>query len=163
MPGTPLWRRLEKEGRILDDAGNRESNVVFRLPEDVVLDGWRRVIGHAYRPAHLYGRYLHQMTTTYPRRLPCPRSSRRYAPRTVLRSLPIIARVLWHCGVRADYRRDFWRMTADALRRRDIEGMMQAAVTGHHLIRFARDAIAGRAEKSFYAPPALARPAARDA
>src|SRR5919109_345914 len=33
LPKTPLWRRLEAEGRLLPD-GDRESNVVFRLPYD---------------------------------------------------------------------------------------------------------------------------------
>src|SRR5205823_7228756 len=41
LPKTPLWRRLETEGRLVPEAG-RESNVAFRLPYETVIDMWRR-------------------------------------------------------------------------------------------------------------------------
>jgi len=43
LPKTPLWRRLEAEGRLLSGEG-RESNVEFKLPYETVLDMWRRCI-----------------------------------------------------------------------------------------------------------------------
>nr|WP_167377775.1 DUF4070 domain-containing protein [Streptomyces malaysiense] len=65
----------------------------------------------------------------------------------------IVGRVLWQCGVRADYRREFWQPASVALRTGDVEGLISAAVVGHHLITFAREAMAGRAERVFYASP----------
>ncbi|HYM67754.1 MAG TPA: radical SAM protein, partial [Patescibacteria group bacterium] len=47
LPRTPLWDRLAAAGRIRSDGG-RESNVVFRLPEETVIGMWRRAIGAAY-------------------------------------------------------------------------------------------------------------------
>src|SRR6185503_18647117 len=41
LPKTPLWKRLEAEGRLLNDEG-RESNVEFKLPYETVRDMWRR-------------------------------------------------------------------------------------------------------------------------
>ncbi|MGH7313583.1 MAG: B12-binding domain-containing radical SAM protein, partial [Candidatus Rokuibacteriota bacterium] len=41
LPKTPLWRRLQAEGRLLAD-GDRESNVVFTLPYETVLETWLR-------------------------------------------------------------------------------------------------------------------------
>ena len=49
LPKTPLWRRLEKEGRLVPDE-NRESNVKFLLPYDQVVEKWRYCITAAYQP-----------------------------------------------------------------------------------------------------------------
>ncbi len=155
LPNTPLWRRLEQEGRLLDDPGEQESNVVFRRPYDEVLDGWRRCISHAYDPARVYARFRRQMDTTYPHRLPLPRDTPRARPRALLRGLRIMARLTMAGGVQADYRREFWRTARHAVRHRDPDGLFQAATVSHHLIRYTRDALAGRAPRAFYAPPAV--------
>lgn len=49
LPKTPLWDRLTREGRIMDDA-RLESNVHFLRPYDEVVQSWRRCIAHAYAP-----------------------------------------------------------------------------------------------------------------
>ena len=36
LPKTPLWDRLKRDGRLLDD-DSRESNVVFLRPHDEVV------------------------------------------------------------------------------------------------------------------------------
>ncbi|WP_171114800.1 MULTISPECIES: B12-binding domain-containing radical SAM protein [Streptomyces] len=149
LPGTPLWDRLEKAGRILTDPGTRESNVDFLLPYPVVLDGWRRTIRHAYAPHRLYSRFQHQMHHTYPNRLAVPRRPSRA---DLHRGLEVVGRTLWECGVRAPYRREFWRMARSIASHADLEGFVQTAVVGHHLITYAREALDGRAEKAFYAP-----------
>src|SRR5947207_5004137 len=63
LPKTPLWRRLEAEGRPVPEAG-RESNVAFRLPYDTVIDMWRRCITAAYEPAAVDARFAHQIERT---------------------------------------------------------------------------------------------------
>jgi radical SAM superfamily enzyme YgiQ (UPF0313 family) len=47
LPKTPLWDRLQREGRLLHDA-SLESNVLFKRPHDTVVSSWRRAIAHAY-------------------------------------------------------------------------------------------------------------------
>jgi hypothetical protein len=126
--------------------------VEFLLPYPTVLNGWRRAITHAYEPEHLFARFTRQMHHTYPHRTTTPRSSTPPSATDLTRALRIAARVLWHCGIRASYRTAFWRMALPALRRGDIEGLLHAALVGHHLITFTRDALAGRTEKAFYAP-----------
>ncbi|MFR0357453.1 B12-binding domain-containing radical SAM protein [Streptomyces sediminimaris] len=153
LPRTPLWHRLEAEDRLLHDPGDRQSNVDFLLSEDLVSEGWRQVVRHAYEPRRLYERFAHQVRDTYPHRLPVADSRYRRSPRAIRRGLRIAGRVLWQCGVRADYRREFWRLASVALRRGDVEALISAALVGHHLITFAREALAGRAERAFYAPP----------
>ncbi|BDL41419.1 B12-binding domain-containing radical SAM protein [Methylorubrum sp. GM97] len=50
LPKTPLWDRLQREGRLLHDA-SLESNVLFKRPHDTVVNSWRRAIAHAYTPS----------------------------------------------------------------------------------------------------------------
>uniref|UniRef100_UPI003FD8DD05 B12-binding domain-containing radical SAM protein n=1 Tax=Streptomyces luteireticuli TaxID=173858 RepID=UPI003FD8DD05 len=152
LPHTPLWRRLEAEGRILAAPGPGDSNVDFLLPRDTVVNGWRHVIAHAYQPDRMFARYLHQIHNTHPHRLRVPLSSPRYRPAALSRGARITANVLWHCGIRAPYRTAFWRMATTALlRHRNPEGMLWAAVAGHHLITFTAEALEDRTEKTFYA------------
>ena len=63
----------------------------------------------------------------------------------------MLGRILWRVGVRADYRRTFWRMAGPALRGGNIEGLIHIAVVSHHLIQFTRDCVRGLGEASFYA------------
>ena len=53
LPRTPLWDRLKREARLIEDDDERESNVVFRLPYEQVLAMWRECMRVAYRPEAL--------------------------------------------------------------------------------------------------------------
>lgn len=159
LPKTPLWRRLEAEGRLLGGEG-RESNVEFKLPYETVLDMWRRCITAAYTPDALYARFAYHLAHTYPRRKPYPRNPQRVSWANVRIGLGILARLMWRVGVRGDYRRTFWRLTWQALKAGDIETLIQAALVSHHLIEFTRDALQGVGEASFYAPTTVAAPRA---
>ena len=52
LPKTPLWDRLQRENRLIDDEG-RESNVDFLLPYEDVVKSWRTCMGSAYQPGKL--------------------------------------------------------------------------------------------------------------
>ena len=151
LPKTPLWRRLEAEGRLRPDAG-RQSNVEFLLPYEQVIGMWRRCITAAYEPEALYARFAHQVAHTFVRRRAFPTSPQRASWANVRMGLGILARVLWRIGVRGDYRRTFWRLAWPALRAGRIEALIHVAVVGHHLIEFTRDCVRGLGESSFYAP-----------
>jgi hypothetical protein len=159
LPRTPLWDRLAAEGRLRPDGG-RESNVMFRLPEETVIAMWRRAIAAAYAPEAIYRRFAHNLIHTFARRPAYPRNPGRTAWRNVLSGLALLARVVWRIGVRGDYRRTFWRFAGLALRRGRIEELIQTAVVSHHLIEFTRQCLRGAQEASFYAPrvPAALRP-----
>ncbi|HSR25706.1 MAG TPA: DUF4070 domain-containing protein, partial [Candidatus Eisenbacteria bacterium] len=151
LPRTPLWDRLAAADRIRSDGG-RESNVVFRLPEETVIGMWRRAIGAAYAPEAIYRRFAHNLTHTFARRPAYPRNPRRASRRNVVSGLALLGRIVWRIGVRGDYRRTFWRVAGTALRRGQIEELIQAAVVSHHLIEFTRQCLRGAHEASFYAP-----------
>lgn len=151
LPRTPLHRRLEAAGRLLPD-GEGATNVRFLLSQETVLGGWQSVVARAFAPEALYRRYQRQMATTYPARLTPPMTRARMDPAMLRRGAVMLGRVFWHVGVRADYRRHFWALAGPALRRGQVQEVIQVATVAHHLIEFAREVLAGTAERSFYAP-----------
>ena len=162
LPKTPLWRRLEREGRILSDgAGGAESNVRFLLPREVVRRSWLKCVTEANAPEPLYRRFQHQIDRTFPNRFK-PGALMKVERADVVHGLKILSRILWRVGVLSDYRKTFWRMAIPALKRLDVESVIHAGLVGHHLIRFARDCEAGIGEYSFYGEkgkvPASRRP-----
>lgn len=152
LPRTPLWRRLAADGRILDDAGGRESNVRFLLPYETVEAGWRECLARAYTPEAIYRRFDEQLRATYPNRLSLPVTGARLNLANLRRAALIMARIGWQVGVRADYRRRFWRTALPTLRAGRIEDLIHVAIVAHHMILFARECLSGTAEKAFYSP-----------
>lgn len=159
LPKTPLWRRLEAEGRLWPDT-DRESNVVFKLPYEMVLDMWLRCITAVYEPAALYQRFAHNMGYTFARRLDFPSNPQRASWRNLKMGLGVLARVMWRIGIRGDYRRTFWRMVWPALRAGRIEDLIHTTVVSYHLIEFTRQCARGVRESSFYAPVTRTTPQA---
>ena len=159
LPRTPLWRRLEAEGRLLPDEG-RESNIAFRMPYESVLDMWLRCITTAYDPAAVYERYVYNVEHTFSNRLPFPTNRERASWRNVLMGLAILGRLFWRVGIRGDYRRTFWKAALPMLRAGELEALINTAVVSHHLIEFTRQCARGVRESSFYAPEAPAPPEA---
>ncbi|HXH83601.1 MAG TPA: B12-binding domain-containing radical SAM protein [Candidatus Tectomicrobia bacterium] len=153
LPRTPLWQRLDAEGRLRHDAG-AESNVEFRLPRATVEAMWRRCIAEAYAPEAVYARFAHNVAHTFRRRKAYPVSPQRASWASIREGLAILARVLWTVGVRGDYRRTFWRFAWPLLRRGDLEPLLHTAIVAHHLIAYTRDCLRGEGESSFYAPTA---------
>jgi radical SAM superfamily enzyme YgiQ (UPF0313 family) len=146
LPRTKLWDRLAAEGRLVDDEG-RESNVVFRLPYAATVDMWRDAMAKAYDPRALFERYEHQIPNTYAKRLNPPRQVN---AKMVKRGLGILARLLIVAGVQSSYRREFWRFAWPLLKKGDIERVVAVGMVAHHLIMFAREAVSGEQNASFY-------------
>jgi radical SAM superfamily enzyme YgiQ (UPF0313 family) len=157
LPKTPLWRRLEAEGRLLSDGtGGAESNVKFLLPREVVRANWLSCVTRANEPETLYRRFAHQIEKTYPNRFD-PGSWRKVVRADVMHGFALLARILWRVGILSDYRRTFWRMAWPNLKKGNIEPVIHVGLVGHHLIHFARDCKAGVGEYSFYSEKRTAR------
>jgi radical SAM superfamily enzyme YgiQ (UPF0313 family) len=148
LPKTPLWRRLEAEGRLVMDE-DRESNVAFLRPYDRVLESWRRCIGTAYEPEAVYRRFAHQLARTYPNRIERPAGGQATAP-NIRKGLRIITNLLIRVGLQSHYRATFWRHAWPLLRAGRIKDLIHVALVAHHLIAFTRAALLGRQNASFY-------------
>jgi radical SAM superfamily enzyme YgiQ (UPF0313 family) len=148
LPGTPLWDRLMKEGRLIEDEG-RDSNVDFYLPYDDVVGTWRACMGSAYEPAKLLQRYEYQIRETYPKRIN-PRTPQQATWANMKLGLTMLRNIFWRVGVLGDYKWEFWKFALRRLARGQIEYLISSILVAHHLIMFARDASGGVTNASYY-------------
>lgn len=79
LPGTPLYARMERTGRLLSEfAGDQErtvasgySNIVTKIPVKQLMEGQRRILQAIYKPTAYFTRSLEALS-----RLPHPKSFR---------------------------------------------------------------------------------------
>jgi len=150
LPNTALYTRLEKENRVLHDAENRDSNIVFLQPYETVVRNWQRVIGKVFSPKELYARYAYNAIHTYPNRIKPKNPLTQATWYNVTRALGIFRRIIWRVGIRSDYRRHFWKMAWTELKQGNVETMFQVAMVAHHLITYARECTQGKMQSSNY-------------
>jgi hopanoid C-2 methylase len=148
LPKTALWDRLARDGRLIEDS-KRESNVRFVQPYADVVATWRRCIDYAYDPERLYSRFTHQIVATYAHRLAAPARGR-LTRANLKRGATLLFNLLFRVGVFADYRRPFWRMAWQAIKRGQVEALFGVGFVSYHLIEFSREALRGDQNASFY-------------
>ncbi len=161
LPKTPLYERLQRDGRIVDDP-SLESNVQFLRPYDEVMAAWRRAIAYAYTPERVFERFRHQVDATYVNRMKLPGSGKLKGA-NLKRGLTLLVNSIIELGIRADYRRDFWRTFLYATKRGQIDAALGMAFMSHHLIKFTREALAGEQNASFYSTKAREAEETREA
>ncbi|KAF3890374.1 MULTISPECIES: B12-binding domain-containing radical SAM protein [Nostocales] len=149
LPKTPLWRRLEQEGRLVFEE-KRESNIEFLMPYEQVINMWRRCITDAYEPEFLYQRFAYNMVHTYPNRIKVPNSPSRTSWKNIKKGLTILFNIILRVGVFGNYRTTFWKMAKPALKAGKIESLIHVGLVGHHLIKFAQECGQGDESASFY-------------
>ena len=150
LPKTPLWDRLKRDQRLVADDIGLESNVVFLRPYDEVVAMWRRCIEHAYAPERLFRRFVHQVEATYANRLMDGPVRGKLTWSNISLALVLAFNIVRHIGLRADYRRFFWKAVLPALRRGQIDAALSMGIVGHHMITFSRQAVRGEENASFY-------------
>ena len=150
LPRTPLWRRLEAEGRLNFDE-KRESNVEFFMPYDEVVEMWRRCITTAYEPDFLYQRFAYNLEHTFRNRIKRPLTPERLSKKNIRKGLWIMANLILRIGVFSNYRKTFWAMAAPKLKTGKIENLIHIGLVAHHLITFAQECSRGEQAASFYA------------
>jgi radical SAM superfamily enzyme YgiQ (UPF0313 family) len=156
LPKTPLWDRLKGADRLVEDDKTLESNVRFLRPYDEVVAMWRRCIAHAYEPERLFERFIHQMDNTYKNRMLGPVKGK-LTKVNLARAGVLAFNVMFHVGLRSDYRRPFWRAFRHALRLGQIDAALGMGFVAHHLIKFSREALRGEQNASFYSQTRKAR------
>jgi radical SAM superfamily enzyme YgiQ (UPF0313 family) len=150
LPKTPLWDRLKRDQRLIADDSGLESTVRFLRPYDEVVAMWRRCIDHAYAPERLFKRFRHQVEATYANRLTDAPVRGKLTWNNISLALVLAFNIARHIGLRADYRRFFWKAVLPALRCGQVDAAFSMGVVGHHMITFSRQAVRGEQNASFY-------------
>ena len=138
LPNTPLYKRLEREGRLRFEATgdtHHLTNVVTRMPTEQMVAGYLRVLETLYHPETYFRRCRENLTRWKP-----VAGSRRPMAWHDLRSA---ARALWTQGVAGRYRGAYWRFLAWVLRHHPakIGRAMAQAGAGHHYITYTRNVV----------------------
>ncbi len=150
LPNTALYERLQKDNRVLMDAEDRDSNIVFLQPYENVVRNWQKVIGDVFSPEKLYARYAYNAKNTYPNRIKPKNPLKQATFSNLKRALGIFGRIIWRVGIRSDYRRLFWKMAWTELSQGNVETMFQVAMVAHHLITYSRECTDGKMQSSNY-------------
>ena len=131
LPDTQLWRRLEKEGRLLGEStGNNTSlslNFVPKMEATRLIEGYQFIMRTIYNPREYYRRSLDSLKRTT-KQVSLEKSS------GVISDLLAFMRLTLKLGVLDRERREFWRFVMQALtshREKFVEAMRLAAV-GYH-------------------------------
>jgi hypothetical protein len=130
LPDTQLWRRLEKEGRLLGEStGNNTNcslNFVPKMDAARLVAGYQSIMRTIYNPKEYYQRALVSL-----KRTPVPS----WDPKEVrlFRDLASFVRLLLKLGVLDRERREFWRFFATAAKHREqFAASMRLAAMGYH-------------------------------
>ncbi|PYS72299.1 MAG: B12-binding domain-containing radical SAM protein [Acidobacteria bacterium] len=135
IPDTQLWRRLEREGRLMgveEHSGSNTDcvlNFVPKMDADRLIEGYKSIIRNIYSPGEYYQRSLDSLG----------RVAREGAPRIGGGGLKkedifAFARIVFALGVRDRSRGEFWsfmRQVVSQHRDKIDDGLMFAAL-GYH-------------------------------
>jgi len=132
LPDTQLWRRLEREGRLLgnDATGNNTVctlNFKTRMDPAFLIQGYQRIMQTIYSPREYYERALVSMKRTAHEFTERPHYN-------ALNAAASFTRILFKLGVFDRERKEFWRFFTKTLlkhRNRFAESMRLAAM-GYH-------------------------------
>ncbi len=131
LPDTQLWRRLEQEGRLLQEStGNNTDgslNFIPRMDAARLLEGYKKILRTIYNPAEYYQRALDCLSHIR-RDKPEPRCT------GIISDMVSFARVTLTLGVRDPARLEFWRYLGRAIthHHRNFAQAITLAAMGYH-------------------------------
>ena len=132
LPDTQLWKRLEKEGRLLgDDASGNNTvatlNFIPKMDAETLVAGYQRIMRTIYRPSEYYRRALDSLQRV-PQDIP---EAHQYHG---IKAVKAFLRIAFKLGVLDAERREFWRFFLEAARThhdRMVELLRHAAMAYH--------------------------------
>ena len=135
LPGTQLWRRLEREGRLLADdvdLTDRALTFVPRMETARLVEGYNHVLRTIYKADEYYSRVLDSLD-----RVIQEKPERRRAGLT--RDAAAFARLVFALGFRDKARGSYWRFLGKVVLRHRAKFVpaMRLAAQGYHLRRMA--------------------------
>jgi radical SAM superfamily enzyme YgiQ (UPF0313 family) len=129
LPGTQLYRRLLKEGRILaEGTGNNMNlalNFVPKMNPERLVEGYRSILQRIYHPDAYYER-VRKFLAESPRVL-------HHAPRTSSDYLAVLRSIVKQ-GILGESRGSYWKFVLEAATRyrHAFDRAMMLAIMGHH-------------------------------
>ena len=132
LPDTQLWRRLQREGRLLSEASGNNSdcslNFVPRMNSARLVEGYKQVVRTIYNPAEFYSRALDSLKEV-------KQNDAGPRGRTLRQDIATLSRVIVKLGLRDSARLEFWRYIRRVLlgHRKKFGRAVAFAAMGYHL------------------------------
>ena len=141
LPGTALWRRLDREGRLCKGASGDQfgrPNFVPCMDERQLLEGYARLLEDLYSADAYLERCL--------RYIDASRLSRRSRGIHSLREIGTLFRSMWILGIRGQRRRHFWRLLGYSLWHapHTFSWSVGHAIQGEHMVRYTEQDVVPR-------------------
>ncbi len=138
LPNTPLYQRLEKEGRLRPDQSGDQfclTNVETKLPAQQMVAGYGRVLQTLYHPETFFQRCRENIA----RWKPVPGSQRPMVGKDLLSAL----RAIRGQGITGAYRGAYWKFVRWVIRNHPekIGRALAQAAAGHHYITYTRNVV----------------------
>jgi radical SAM superfamily enzyme YgiQ (UPF0313 family) len=158
LPGTQLWRRLDREGRLRRAASGdsfERPNFEPAMDERTLLAVYRRLLAALYSPDGYFRRCALHLDA-----VPLRRGTVAHSVRNG--TLGALWRAVWRLGIRGPRRSLFWRLVARALRRGTelLPRAVTFAIVGESLIRYTEEVVLPRIDASLAELDAAAVPGA---
>ena len=131
LPDTQLWRRLEREGRLLlESTGNNTDgslNFIPKMDATRLIEGYKSIMRAIYSPGEYYERSLDCLERVVAG-APAPRLS------SFSSDVMTLFRIVLALGVRDRERGEFWRYLSRALtrHREKFADAVRLAAVGYH-------------------------------
>ncbi len=131
LPETQLWRRLEREGRLLTEStGNNTDgslNFIPKMDATRLIEGYKSILQTIYSPREYYQRALDCLERIVAK-TPEPRRD------GIASDLKALVRVVLTLGVRDSARGEFWRYLRLAAihHRSNLAAAIRLAAMGYH-------------------------------
>lgn len=131
LPDTQLWRRLEKEGRLLEaSSGNNTDcslNFVPKMNRDYLLEGYKTILRNIYSSKEYYQRALNCLSRFNQNKLE-PRQT------NLIKDLKTFVKVILTLGVQDNDRLQFWKYLSNLIRfhRKNFSHGITLAAMGYH-------------------------------
>jgi radical SAM superfamily enzyme YgiQ (UPF0313 family) len=128
--GTRLYKRLQKERRLLKDSTGDNTdfsiNFVPRMDYQTLVDGYKNILDTIYSPKQYYQRIRTFLEEYKPRRKRAPRLQPRY--------LWAFVKSMWFLGIKEQGRWYYWRFLVSSFVRncRSLPLCINLAVYGYH-------------------------------
>jgi radical SAM superfamily enzyme YgiQ (UPF0313 family) len=141
LPRTALYDRMEKEGRMLVESRVSSGDGTppnFRTTMDtrILMQGFAKTISSIYEAERFYERAWRSLGSWETRGCQHPSQEP-----TIGQFLRILARSIWHQGIRSSYRKAYWKFFARifrryAMNRPKIWMGVTILISGHHFIPY---------------------------